>query len=247
MTWSNLPIDVTERAASLPDGIGAEVDGVIGAGTVRAAHLTIDYVARRLWLAPASGEGGSAQGRVVGGPASPPGERRDVLRFLGGRFLTWIDAAGSTLPALIDTASARSLVEPGAGLSSGTTGHVRLADAAGSAIDYPTIRLRDLVVGGVAIESAELVEVDFDRLLAPIPPPESPRIRAVIGADLLSGHRVVIDLAAGRFILETSPGSPTEVQRPPRSAQAAPGASRRQARLPESAGRSAGSCPGPSD
>jgi hypothetical protein len=247
MIWRDLPIDVTERADSLPDGTGAEVEGVIGAGTVGAARLTIDYAARRLWLAPTGDEEGSMPGPVAGGAASPPGERTEILRFVEGRLLAWIDAEGSTVPALIDTASARSLIEPGAGLAPATSGRVRLADAAGGAASYSTIRVRDLVVGGAAIESADMVEVDLGRRLAPMLSPGSPRLRAVVGADILSGHRVVIDPAAGRFILEPAPAPPE--QSPGRSApaRAAPDASRRPARPPESAGRTAGTRPGPSD
>src|SRR5204863_307762 len=197
-----------------------------------AARLTIDYAARRLWLAPAGDEGGSMTRPPAGGATSPPGERTDTLSFIEGRLLTWIDAQGSTIPALIDTASARSLIERGVGLSSATSGRVRLADAAGGATSYPTIRVRDLVVGGAAIESADMVEVDLGRRLAPILPPGSPRLRAVVGADILSGHRVVIDPAAGRFILEPAPAPPE--QSPGRSApgRAAPDASRRRARSP---------------
>jgi hypothetical protein len=247
MTWRELPIDVTERADSLPDGIGAQVEGVIGAGTVVTARLTIDYAARRLWLAPTADEEGSMPVPVAGSAASPPGESTEILSFVEGRLLAWIDAEGTTIPALIDTASARSLIEPGAGLAPATCGRVRLADAAGGATSYATIRVRDLVVGGAAIESADMVEVDLGRRLAPILSPGSPRLRAVIGADILSGHRVVIDAAAGRFILELAPAPPE--QSPARSAPglAVPDASRRPARPPESAGRTAGTRPGPSD
>src|SRR5258705_2076776 len=100
MTWRDLPIDVTEQADSLPDGVGAEVEGVIGAGTVGAARLTVDYVEHRLWLAPAGDEEGSMPGPVAGGATSPPGERTEILSFVEGRLLAWIDAEGSTIPAL---------------------------------------------------------------------------------------------------------------------------------------------------
>src|SRR5712672_3061617 len=90
MTWRDLPIDVTERADSLPDGIGAEVEGVIGAATVGAARLTIDYAARRLWLAPAGDEGGSMPRPPAGGATPSPGGRTENLSFVDGRLLTWI-------------------------------------------------------------------------------------------------------------------------------------------------------------
>lgn len=247
MTWRDLPIDVTERSDSLPDGIGAEVDGVIGAGTVGAARLTIDYAARRLWLAPAESGGESMPGPISGGAMPPSGGRTEILRCVGGRLITWIDAGGSTIPALIDTGSARSLIERGAGLWSATTGRVRLADAAGGAASYPTVRVRDLVVGGATIESSDLVEIDLGRHLALILPPGAPTLQAVVGADILSGHRVVIDPAAGRFILESATPPPQPAPRRPAPDRAAPDASRRQARSPESAGRIADTCPGRSD
>jgi hypothetical protein len=236
-----------ERSDSLPEGIGAEVEGVIGAATIRGARLTIDYAARRLWLTPAGGLNGAAEGAVGGGVMETPGEGSRVLRFVEGRLLTWIDAGGATLPALIDTASARTLIEPGAGLSSGTAGTVRLADAAGGVTSYPTILVRDLVVGGAAIESASLVEVDFGHRLAPILSPGSPAPRVVVGADILSGRRVVIDPAAGRFILAAASGRPEAAPGRPAPPPAAPDASRRRARLPESVGRSVGRRPSRSD
>ena len=246
MAWRDLPIDVLERSDSLPEGIGAEVEGVIGAVTVRGTRLTIDYAARRLWLVPAGGTGDAETGRSAAETAiEAPGERSEVLRFVEGRLLTWIEAGGVTLPALIDTASARTLIERGAGPSSGTAGTVLLADAAGGATGYPAIRVRDLVVGGAAIESAELVEVDHR--LAAILPPGSPAPCAVIGADILSGRTVVIDPAAGRFTLGPVRARPDAAPGRPAHAPAAPDASRPRARLPESGGRSAGRRPSRSD
>jgi hypothetical protein len=182
----------------------------------------------------------AAENPATFGAIEAPGGRSQELRIIEGRLLTWIDAGGATLPALIDTASARSLIERGAVLSSGRAGTVRLADAAGAATIDQAIRVRDLVIGGAAIESADLVEVDLGRRLAPILPAGSPALRAVVGADILSGHRVVIDTAAGRFSLEPAAGRPAPAAGRPAPARAAPDASPRRARLPESGGRSAG-------
>ncbi len=247
MAWRDLPIDVLERSDSLPAGIGAELEGVIGCAMVRDTRLTIDYAARRLWLVPGGGMNGAAADAAVDVAIEAPGERSEILRFIEGRLLTRIDAGGATLPALIDTASARTLIERGAGLSSTTEGSALLADATGGATSYPTIRVRDLVVGGAAIESAELVEVDLGSRLAPFPSPGSPAPRAVVGADILSGRRVVIDPAAGRFILGPVRGRPDAAPGRPAPAQAAPDATLPPARLPESGARSAGRRPSRSD
>src|SRR5437867_560936 len=128
MTWRDLPIDVIEQSDSLPEGLGAGVDGVIGVETVRATRLTIDYAARRMSLDP-GGDPESETGPADDGATVPTGERSDVLRYAEGRLITWIGAGEATFPALIDTASGRTLVDRGAGLSSGTTGTARLADA----------------------------------------------------------------------------------------------------------------------
>ena len=248
MAWRDLSIDVLERSDSLPEGIGGGVEGVIGAAMVRGTRLTIDGAARRLRLVPAGGMGDAATVRASAEAAyQAPGGRSGVLRLVEGRLLTWIEAGGATLPALIDTASARTLIQRGAGLSSVTAGAVRLADAAGGASDYPAIRVRDLVIGGSAIESLELVEVDLDRRLAAILSPGSPAPRAVLGADILSDRAVVIDPAAGRFTLGPACGPPAAPKGRPAPVTAAPDASRPRARLRESGGRSAGRRPSRSD
>jgi hypothetical protein len=242
MTWHDLPVEVIERSDSLPKGVGAEVDGVIGAGMASGLRVVIDYAARRLSVGPARDARGPEPGPSGGGASAPPAGRSETLRCVDGRWLTWVDAGGSTLPALIDTASARTLIDRGAARSSGSRGAVRLSDAAGHAASYPAIRVRDLVVGGAAIESADMVEVELGRGLAPILSPASSTIGVVVGADILSGHRVLIDPAAGRFILEPASGRPEPAGRPA-SGTAGPDASRRPARPPESAGRNAGRRP----
>ena len=248
MAWRDLSIDVLDRSDTLPEGIGAGVEGVLGAAMLRGARLTIDGAARRLRLVPAGGMDEAATVRASAGPAfEAPGERSAALGFVEGRLLTWIEAGGATLPALIDTASARTLIQRGAGLSSVAAGAVRLADAAGGASDYPAIRVRDLVIGGATIESAELIEVDLDHRLAAILSPGSPAPRAVLGADVLSDRTLVIDPAAGRFTLGPSLRRPDAPTGRPARVTAAPDASRPRARLPESGGRSAGRRPSRSD
>jgi Aspartyl protease len=252
-TWSDLAIEVVEGARTLPEGLGSEIDGAVGVDLFRDQRLTIDYASRWLSLAP-GGDGESGARNSSGVESAPaaaasPAAANDAaaatdpaagatadLRIVEGRWLTSIHASGETLPALIDTASARSLIERGAGLPSEAAGTARLVDAGGSAGAFPAIRLVDLVAGGAAIESSDWVEVDLGRRLAGILTAGSPIPAAILGADLLSRHRVVIDPVAGRFILEAAPESP--VSRPP-----APDAARRPARHRESAARSAGRRP----
>jgi len=239
VTWRDLPIDVVEGARTLPEEPGSAIDGAVGVDLLRDRRLTIDYPARRLTIAS---EGAAATGdadatTASGGPTAPPGDVTVGLRLLEGRLLTSIRAGGKIFPAWIDTASGRSLIERGAGLESEAAGVARLVDAVGSARSFPAIRVTGLAAGGAAIEWADLLEVDLARSLTGILPGGSPPPGAILGADLLSRYRVVIDPAAGRFILETAPGpSP----RPPAPDRAAPDAARPPARRRGSGARSAG-------
>jgi hypothetical protein len=121
----------------------------------------------------------------------------------GGRLLTEIEAGGRRGPALIDTGSAVTLLDPGAMGARDTVRapRVGVVDASGQAGGLPSARLDRLLAGGALLRDVPVLLLPLDDRGAPEPPPGGAPI-AILGADVLSLHRVVLDTAAGIFVME---------------------------------------------
>lgn len=191
--WIGVEALVIREDAALARAVGAPYDGVIGAALLAGRRLVIDYPLRTVSFAADAAVG------PVGGPG-----RGSALRLDAGRLLTEVDLGRGRRPAFIDTASAATLVDPGAAgpwqaVPGGTQG---LVDAGGTAAGLPSARLERIAAGGKVLHGVTVLLLDLadgagGGLPAGTPPPA-----AILGADLLSRHRIVLDLVAGRFAIE---------------------------------------------
>ena len=74
-------------------------------------------------------------------------------------------------------------------------------DAGGTAAGLPSVRLDSMTVGGEILRGITALTLGLTDAVGGLPrgmPPPA----AILGADLLARHRVVLDLVAGRFALE---------------------------------------------
>jgi len=191
--WGGVEALVIREDAALARAVGAPYDGVIGTALLAGRRLVIDYRLRTLSF-------------VADAAAAPDGEfdRGSALRLDGGRLLTEVDLGRGPRPALIDTASAATLVDPRAAGSwravpGGTKG---LVDAGGTAAGLPSVRLDSIAAGGAILRGVTALTLDLTDAAGGGLPRGMPPPAAILGADLLARHRVVLDLVAGRFALE---------------------------------------------
>jgi hypothetical protein len=200
-TWRDLAIDVVPANLAFAAGVGAELDGCMGTALIADLRVSLDYAARTLRLDRGAGRDLDA------GRGTP-------LRLSGGRLLTTVNLAGVPAVALIDTGSAVTFVDgavvDGAvvGGAMGSTSaatppdEVRVVDANGHVETLATVRVAGLAAGGAPAAEFAAVPADLARRLAGFLPPGAPTPTVVLGADLLSRHRVILDLAAGIFIMD---------------------------------------------
>jgi len=190
--WSGVEALVIREDAALAHAVGVPYDGVIGAALLAGRRVVIDYRRRTLSFvadAVVAPDGGSDAGAA--------------LRLDGGRLLTEVDLGRGPRPALIDTASAATIVDPRAvgswrAVPGSTKGFI---DAGGTATGLPAVRLDSIAAGGAILRGITALSLDLTDAVGGLPrgmPPPA----AILGADLLARHRVVLDLVAGRFALE---------------------------------------------
>lgn len=192
--WSGVEALVIREETALARAVGAPYDGVIGTALLAGRRLVIDYRLRSVsFVADAA--------QADGG-----GDRGSALRLDAGRLLTQVDLGRGPRPALIDTASAATLVDPraarsGRALPGGTKG---LVDAGGTTAGLPSARLDALAAGGANLRGVDVLLLDLTDAAGGGAPDDMPPA-AILGADLLARCRVVLDLVAGRFVLEEDP------------------------------------------
>ena len=190
--WGAIEATVTREDAALQAAVGAPYDGVIGAGLLAGRCLVVDYPRGTLAF-----ETGEARDAALGHG------RGAALRYVAGHLVTDVNLGTGTRAALIDTASAASFVDVSlAGPTGPEAPRTRgLVDAAGTTAGLPQARIARLSAGGTILRGVTALALDLAGLSVDPDAGEPPA--ALFGADVLARHRVVLDLAHGRFALET--------------------------------------------
>lgn len=189
--WEAVEASVIREDATLAAAVGAHYDGVIGTALLAGRCLVLDYPRGTLKIG--AGAAPCAARGSAGGAA---------LRHLDGHLVTDVDLGRGRRTAIVDTASAATFVDV-RGVGSwrpGSSGAWGLVDAGGSAAGLPAARIPRLAAGGTIVREFTALGLDLSDHAADADGGTPPA--AILGADLLSRHRVVLDLVAGRFALE---------------------------------------------
>jgi hypothetical protein len=192
--WEALDAVVIREDVALAAAVGAPYDGVIGAALLAGRCLVVDYPRRSVRF----GDGREDC-------ATSEAARRPALRYDGGYLVTDVDLGSGRRTALVDTASAVTFVDSRAAgpLHPATGDRRRFVDAGGTTAGLPRADIARLAAGGALLRGVGAFALDLAGIAgrpgAGAPP------AAVLGADLLSRHRVVLDLVHGCFALETDP------------------------------------------
>jgi hypothetical protein len=183
-------VDFLAAPPSPADGVGrcGDLDGFLGAALLEDLRVTLNYPEHRMALERGGGRSGGSRLRLVG------------LRPLVEVHLQ----DGAPLVALVDTASAASLIDASkrARTIAGTGATVRLVDGAGAGIAAAPRRLEGLEAGGSILDPLQVISLDLAGRLAALLPRDAPRVSLVLGSDALSRHVVVFDFPNGEFRLQ---------------------------------------------
>ena len=195
--YGDLEFRTAPDAARMSRTLGIGVDGFIGLGLLRGLIMTIDYPAGTLTFehpAPPDDGGWEPAWTAI----DLENDRIVIDTMLNG-----------SLPRrmILDTASAVTLVES-SDLKEPAGGGTRVATVVDGGLTTTTLavaNLRSFEFAGVRMHDVPVLSFDFRALSADTDASIPPGVAGLIGADLLAGHIVRIDLEGGR--LEIGGGS----------------------------------------